>query len=95
MVKFDYLYFLMILSSKTMDNIQQPLLTPQLWCIIHTICFINSCILMWVISKVIPVYINDTVNPALLFGLFPFIASIIIRIFPISRKKTFKVMPIS
>ncbi len=50
---------------------------------------------MWVISTVIPVYINDTVNPALLFGLFPFIASIIIRIFPISRKKTFKVMPIS
>ena len=78
-----------------MDDIQQPLLTSKLWCIIHTVCFINSCLLMWVISTVIPIYINDTVNPALLLGLFPFIASIIIRIFPNPRKKKFKVMPIS
>ena len=64
--------------------------TPSGWCILHTICFINSCIFTWVIAGIVPPLIDGTLNPLLIFGLFPLIMSIIIHVYTVSYTKPYK-----
>lgn len=49
------------------------------WKILYIACFINSCILLWIISGITPMIVNEYPNPILLFALSPLIAVYIIH----------------
>jgi len=65
-------------------------ITPTVWYILHTICFMNSCIFTWTITGVIPPASNGRLNPLLLFGLFPSLMAIIIHIYTAHHDRKYK-----
>jgi len=50
------------------------------WILLHIITLINSCIFINQITKMTPFYIDNTINPVIYYGFFPFIASVVIHI---------------
>ena len=70
-------------------------ITPTVWYILHTICFMNSCIFTWTIAGIIPLISNGRLNPLILFGLFPSLMAIIIHSYTVyhDRKYKYAILP--
>lgn len=50
------------------------------WILLHIATLINSFIYINQIGSVTPLYIDDTINPVIYYGFFPFVVSVAIHI---------------
>ena len=53
---------------------------PNGWILLHIATLINSFMYIYQIGSVTPFYIDDTINPVIYYGFFPFVVSVAIHI---------------